>query len=244
MKAYRQWSDEYMSKNFGSDWVEVEEGKKENRDLSMWTESFSDFLRKYQGKDKRDRFRGNFYSVSAMPQKQRKEYKLPKAVDCPAFYSNSRGGMRQINHWFSSGGTSSVLHKDGFENINCLMDGNKDLVFIDPSHTQEQLHWDYRDNHGHSYCDTDAVDLKKYPRMRTVKWWKAHMDAGDCLFIPFGWYHSVRSHPNKDEARNLSVNLWWEMEKSRAERSKVAQCKDVGPGPEAQAKTTLASSLH
>lgn len=34
--------------------------------------------------------------------------------------------------WFSSGGTKSVLHNDdGFENINCLIRGTKELLFID-----------------------------------------------------------------------------------------------------------------
>ena len=54
-----------MSEKYGNAWVEatdgrslidsnqqhiwqVEEGKIENRDLGMWTESFADFLRKYQ----------------------------------------------------------------------------------------------------------------------------------------------------------------------------------------------------
>ena len=70
LKAYSLWTDQHMSSRFGKEWVEVEEGKKvahparqhttalslrcllwqENRDLGMWTESFGDFLRKYQGK--------------------------------------------------------------------------------------------------------------------------------------------------------------------------------------------------
>ena len=33
--------------------------------------------------------------------------------------------------WFSSGNTKSVLHKDNVENINCIFDGDKDIVFVD-----------------------------------------------------------------------------------------------------------------
>jgi len=109
----------------------------ENRDLSMWSETFKEFLTKYQGKDKSDKFLGNFYSVSAVPVSARKEYHIPRAVDCEPFLSNPNGGMRQFNHWFSSGGTSSVLHKDGFENLNCLLSGSKDLIFLAPHYTQE-----------------------------------------------------------------------------------------------------------
>jgi len=230
IKGYNLWTDEYMSSNFGKELVEVEEGKKEDRDLSMWSETFGDFLRKYQGKDPNDRFRGNFYSVSAVAQGMRKEYNMPAAVDCPAYYSNSHGGMRQINHWFSSGGTSSVLHRDGFENINCLFDGNKDLIFIPPNYTPEDLHWDNRDNHGHSFIDCDKVDMVQYPKFRNVKWWKAHMERGDCLYIPFGWFHHVKSYPGENQ-RNFAMNLWWEMDKSPAGRKAVAQCKAAPSQP-------------
>ena len=33
--------------------------------------------------------------------------------------------------WMSAGGTQSVLHSDGMENINCLLDGGKQLVMMD-----------------------------------------------------------------------------------------------------------------
>merc|ERR1712159_707696 len=64
LKAWKLWNDEYMTKAHGKDYVEVEEGKKENRDLGMWSETLGDFLRKYQGKDANDKYQGNFYSVS------------------------------------------------------------------------------------------------------------------------------------------------------------------------------------
>ena len=112
-------------------------GWQENRDLSMWTDTFKGFLTKYQGKDPTDKFRGNFYSVSAVPASARQEYHIPRSVDCGPFLKNPAGGMRQFNHWFSSGGTSSVLHHDGFENLNCLLAGTKDLTFIDRSYSHD-----------------------------------------------------------------------------------------------------------
>ena len=38
--------------------------------------------------------------------------------------------------------------------------------------------------HGHSGVDPEAVDLIKYPGLIKAPWWEAHMEAGDCLFIP------------------------------------------------------------
>ena len=37
----------------------------------------------------------------------------------------------------------------------------------------------------------------------TDKW--AELDAGDCLFIPTGWYHHVRS----SDRRNLALSVAW-----------------------------------
>ena len=34
--------------------------------------------------------------------------------------------------WFSSGGTQSVVHTDAVDNINCVFDGSKEFVLIDP----------------------------------------------------------------------------------------------------------------
>ena len=39
--------------------------------------------------------------------------------------------MLQAVLWFSSGGTKSVLHNDQPDNMNCILDGNKDIIFMD-----------------------------------------------------------------------------------------------------------------
>jgi len=221
LKAYSLWTDQHMSSRFGKEWVEVEEGKKENRDLGMWTESFGDFLRKYQGKDSKDRYRGNFYSVSAMPNPQRAEYEIPRLVNCPKVTAER---MHQINHWFSGGGTSSVLHRDANENLNCLMDGSKDLVFINKTYSERELYWDFSQNHHHSHVDCDRVDLNRFPNFAQIKWWHAHMEKGDCLFIPVGWFHHVKSYGT----RNYAVNLWFDI----PHRSLVAGCNpEAAAGP-------------
>eukprot|EP00041_Stephanoeca_diplocostata_P016138 m.314448 g.314448 ORF g.314448 m.314448 type:complete len:81 (+) comp20267_c0_seq2:941-1183(+) len=41
---------------------------------------------------------------------------------------------QQVVMWFSGGGTSSVLHYDISENINCLLDGTKTILMINRSY--------------------------------------------------------------------------------------------------------------
>ena len=152
-----------------------------------------------------------------MPPSQRSEYEIPRVVHCPGIMARH---MHQINHWFSGGGTSSVLHKDANDNLNCLLDGSKDLVFINKSYTEHDLHWDHSQNHHHSRADCDAVDLLRYPRIAKVGWWSAHMEKGDCLFIPVGWFHHVKSHGS----RNYAINLWFDV----PSRKLVEDCEDSG----------------
>ena len=42
-----------------------------------------------------------------------------------------------------------------------------------------------------------------------MPWWSAHMVAGDCMYVPYGWAHQVRSY-----SRNIAVNIWWAAMKS------------------------------
>ena len=52
---------------------------------------------------------------------------LPKCLLCGGFADSVITSVM----WFSSGGTKSVLHNDDLDNLNCLYDGNKELVMID-----------------------------------------------------------------------------------------------------------------
>eukprot|EP00118_Oscarella_pearsei_P015319 m.137643 g.137643 ORF g.137643 m.137643 type:complete len:104 (+) comp38220_c0_seq30:1245-1556(+) len=40
--------------------------------------------------------------------------------------------------------------------------------------------------------------------MMDVEYEYVKMEEGDCLYIPYKWYHQVRSYD-----RNIAVNVWW-----------------------------------
>lgn len=52
---------------------------------------------------------------------------MPSMLLCGGF----QRVVQNVIMWFSSGGTKSVLHNDGLDNVNCLIDGEKYLVMID-----------------------------------------------------------------------------------------------------------------
>eukprot|EP00435_Cladocopium_sp_Y103_P018915 s1117_g4.t1 len=53
--------------------------------------------------------------------------------------------------------------------------------------------------------DVDRMDLIKYPGWKDVKWSHADLKPGDCLYIPYQWYHQVTAHPG----RSINVHVWY-----------------------------------
>lgn len=58
---------------------------------------------------------------------------------------------------------------------------------------------------GYSNVDVDKVDMYMYPGLRDVPWYNVTLLKGDCLFIPYRWFHQVHS----SEGRNLAMNIWF-----------------------------------
>nr|XP_006815434.1 PREDICTED: lysine-specific demethylase 8-like [Saccoglossus kowalevskii] len=190
MKSYLLWTDEYLRKKYGKLEAEVEEGKKENRSKELYHMSFSSFLDVYSKSD--------VYMVQSMHNEMKDEYMLLKCMLCGGFQKV----LLDAVIWFSSGGTKSVLHFDALDNINCLMDGEKELIMVD---RKESEHIDIDHPEG-SFCgvDVDKVNMTKYPGLKNVPWYTATMKPSDCLFIPYKWFHQVSS-----SGRNLAVNIWF-----------------------------------
>merc|ERR1712050_450781 len=73
--------------------------------------------------------------------------------------------------------------------------------------------------------DVDAVDLIKFPGWRDVKWSYVDLEPGDCVFIPFQWYHQVTAAPG----RSINVHVWyWRPKKFSA---KDCEAKGDLPAP-------------
>jgi lysine-specific demethylase 8 len=190
-RAYRLWNDEYLMTEYADVIVDVEEGKKEDRDKGLDKIPLREFLPYYQKEDA--------YVVTSIPREMRDDVLVLSCLTC----GGATNRLADAIMWFSSGGTKSVLHYDGVDNINCVLDGWKEVFLIDKKH-KDLVDIDHP---GGSYCgvDVDRVDMNKYPGLGKVPWYSAKVEAGDCLFIPFRWFHQIRSYGS----RNLAVNLWW-----------------------------------
>ena len=117
--------------------------------------------------------------------------------------------MDSLTLWFSSGGTRSVLHRAMSENVLCLLDGGEKRVLLWDRDDRSWLEthaagWDPRFGAA-AAIDVDAIDLDLFPAFKGRAAREVTLRRGDCLYIPFQWYHQV----NSAAGRNLAVNFWW-----------------------------------
>jgi len=194
--AFQLWNDDYLKNHPESEKMEfdVEVGKKETRQGNMEKRSVKNFIETFRKDD--------IYAVTDVPQQLRSQFLLPPVLRC----GNIKSELSMMLMWFSSGGTKSVLHQDSFENINCLFRGKKRLLIAEYPKYKKEVVID-RPN-GYSSVDVDKVDFGKYPGLAKVDYYEAVMEEGDCLYIPFQWFHQVTSFPNANET-NVALNVWW-----------------------------------
>nr|CAB3258421.1 myc-induced nuclear antigen with a molecular mass of 53 kDa-like 1 [Phallusia mammillata] len=197
MPAISKWTDDYLLQNYGELRVKLEskheKAFKPEGNLGMGQDSIRYFINTYKNKDK--------YMVSQIPDPLSKEVTVPQCILCGTL----RKRILEANIWMSSGDTKSILHRDADNAFNCLLNGTKDWILIDPKH-QDLLPIAVEAGTpygGFTLINVNKVDLKKYPKFRDVPWYYANITAGDCLFLPKGHWHQVRSYGEK----NLAVSI-------------------------------------
>ncbi|XP_050394060.1 tRNA wybutosine-synthesizing protein 5 [Patella vulgata] len=192
--AFHLWTDEYfLNLNIPEkSKVLLETVKKESRQQKVVTMDFKMFVKNYMNT--------SFYMVDIVPMFLTPDLVLPCSLQCPVLWNNK---IADILMWFSSGGTSSVVHYDAVDNINCVYRGSKDIVIVDPVKYEGMTLIDRPDG-SYSDIDVDKMDYIKYPTLAKVEYIHAHLEPGDCLYIPHKWIHQVRSYNS-----SLAVNIWW-----------------------------------
>lgn len=186
--AFSLWTEDYLTQNYGDLEIRLE-GKSEAwspvpvGSEGLGRDKISSFLKRYGDKDT--------YVISQLPVPMYRDVMVLPCMSC----GNMGGRMVEVDLWMSSGDSESILHKDAFNQMNCLFNGTKRWKLVHNKY-EKFIHktWEpSREIGGHSDIDVNEVDLLKYPNITKIRWSDYTLKAGDCIFLPKGYYHQVNS---------------------------------------------------
>lgn len=131
-----------------------------------------------------------------------------------------------VNLWIGDERSMSSVHKDHYENMYCVLRGEKQFTLLPPSdvlflYEQEYPQGRYRqrdDRNGFEVLmeentvswipvDPACPDLSRYPLFRYASPVQCNVGPGDILYLPALWYHRVAQ-----KGITIAVNYWHDMQ--------------------------------
>lgn len=126
-------------------------------------------------------------------------------------FSQALNHMEHSAHlWIGQSDTHTSLHFDEYDNIFLQIYGEKSILLFPPKDSpflnpcKPNKETGLRNIHRSHISCTDMLDHVNHPSNRTTPY-HVHVQPGDALYIPKGWWHEVRglSKPT------ISVNYWF-----------------------------------
>eukprot|EP00794_Sanderia_malayensis_P017487 gene17487-19236_t len=199
-RAFTLWTEDFLQTNYGDMRVRLEaKGEDDGRipagKIGLGHDLLSNFIDHYQTY--------NAYIITQLSEPMEKDVAIPPCLRC-GFFAKS---IQEAHLFLSAAGGKTALHKDPYNNIHCVFNGTKDWITIHPDQTgklymaqQSQYEWG-----GISDINVDAVDLDLHPNVLDLKFSKIKLSKGDCIFMPSGYWHQVRSWGYL----NAAVSIWF-----------------------------------
>lgn len=141
-----------------------------------------------------------WYLASGLPRDMMEELPLPVCVRC----GSVRERLVSAQLWMSSGGTSSRVHSHDDHLLHCVLFGRRDFILVEQQHRKA---FDFEEDFlgslgGHSNMNTEMVNAFKFKSILRTPWVWSSLYPGDCVFVPAGYIHQVRSY-----GRSISTTI-------------------------------------
>eukprot|EP01134_Creolimax_fragrantissima_P006338 CFRG6338T1 len=136
-----------------------------------------------------------------------------------------------VNLWIGTDLSTSSLHKDHYENLYVVVQGEKHFTLLPPTdvpylHTkryptakykwnEDTSMWSIQPQPEHSAVpwipvDPNAPDLDRFPQFGHASPVRCTVRPGEMLYLPAMWYHQV-SQTCSDGDPVIAVNYWYDM---------------------------------
>lgn len=102
---------------------------------------------------------------------------------------DERNAFERVSLWIGPRNTVTPLHYDLQNALLTQAYGRKGVKLASPLNTP----WLYNERGGYSRVDPDQPDLGQFPLFENASFFDVVIEPGDALFIPYGWWHQVRS---------------------------------------------------
>jgi len=190
--ALSQWNPEYLKNKYGQVEIEVQSDRDSDR---LYEIDIEKHRKKMKMADYADAVMAggatnNYYMVANNGNIEKTALgKLLDDIEIFPEYLDPQNTKGTTFFWFGPAGTITPLHHDPVNLMFVQVYGRKVWKIIPPYYT----HMLYNYRGVFSEVDCENPDYEKYPAFQKVPIIEVTLNPGDTIFIPVGWWHTVKS---------------------------------------------------
>ncbi|PZO36985.1 MAG: hypothetical protein DCF19_20085 [Pseudanabaena frigida] len=190
--ALSLWNPEYLKQKYGQVEIEVQSERNSDRLYEINVEQHRQKIRMSDYADVvvNGGATNNYYMVANNGNIEKTDLRgLLEDIEIFPEYLDPQNINGTTFFWFGPEGTITPLHHDPVNLIFVQVYGRKVWKIIPPYYT----HMLYNYRGVFSQVDCENPDYQKYPLFQKVPIIEVILNPGDAIFVPVGWWHTVKS---------------------------------------------------